>query len=66
MPARHGPDFHGPHFCQCARVARMMAGRILLSALFDRFVGMKLVDPDKVVWYGFAFRGSLGLPVRLE
>ncbi len=56
----------GPHFCQGAHIARLMLGRIMLPMLFERFPGMKLVDPASVVWYGFAFRGPLSLPVRLE
>jgi hypothetical protein len=27
---------------------------------------MTLVEPEKVVWKGFGFRGPLNLPVRLN
>ncbi len=62
----HQSFANGPHFCQGAHVARMMLSQILLPMLFDRFPDMKLVDPGNVVWYGFAFRGPLSLPVRLD
>lgn len=62
----HQSFANGPHFCQGAHIARMMLVRILLPMLFDRFGGLKLVDPAQVVWYGFAFRGPLSLPVKLE
>lgn len=56
----------GPHFCQGTHVARMMLAQIMLPLLFDRFPNMSLPEPDRVPWYGFAFRGPLSLPVRLE
>jgi len=62
----HQSFANGPHFCQGAHIARMMLSQIMLPMLFDRFPDMKLVDPDQVVWYGFAFRGPLSLPVKLD
>lgn len=62
----HQSFANGPHFCQGAHIARMMLCQIMLPMLFDRFPNMSLVDPASVVWYGFAFRGPLSLPVRLD
>ncbi len=62
----HQSFANGPHFCQGAHVARMMLAQILLPMLFDRFPRMSLADPGSVVWHGFAFRGPLSLPVRLD
>jgi len=62
----HQSFANGPHFCQGAHIARMMLSQILLPRLFDRFPNISLVDPDRVVWYGFAFRGPLSLLVKLE
>lgn len=56
----------GPHFCQGTHVARLMLAQIMLPLLFERFPNMSLPNPDKVPWYGFAFRGPLSLPVRLN
>ena len=61
----HQSFANGPHFCQGAHIARMMLSQIMLPILFDRFPGMSLVRPASVVWYGFAFRGPLSLPVKL-
>lgn len=62
----HQSFANGPHFCQGTHIARMMLSQIMVPMLFERFPNMTLVDPDQVVWYGFAFRGPLSLPVRLE
>jgi cytochrome P450 family 104 len=56
----------GPHFCQGTHVARRMLAEILLPMLFDRFPNMTLPDPGAVTFWGFGFRGPLGLPITLN
>jgi len=56
----------GPHHCMGTHLARLTIGKIMLPMLFERFPGMQLVEPEKVVWWGFGFRGPLNLPVRLN
>lgn len=56
----------GAHHCMGTHLARAMIGKILLPMIFDRFPNMKLAHPEDVVWSGFAFRGPLTLPVRLN
>lgn len=55
----------GPHHCAGTHIARRTVGAIMLEALFDRFPGMSLPDPDAVLWRGFGFRGPINLPVKL-
>ena len=65
-PAKTHQSFaSGPHFCQGTHIARLMLAQIMLPLLFERFPNMQLVNPEEVVWSGFAFRGPLTLPVRL-
>ena len=56
----------GPHHCMGTHLARATIGRIMLPMIFERFPDMQLVEPEKVVWWGFGFRGPLSLPVRLN
>jgi cytochrome P450 len=56
----------GPHHCLGAHLARQTIGKIALATIFERFPRMTLVEPEKVVWKGFGFRGPLNLPVRLN
>ena len=63
--APHQAFASGPHFCMGTHVARRMVGAILLPKLFDRFPNMELIEPEKVNWFGFGFRGPINLPVRL-
>ena len=56
----------GPHHCMGTHLARLTIGKILLPMLFERFPDMQLVEPEKVVWWGFGFRGPLSMPVRLN
>ncbi|MFT5000082.1 MAG: cytochrome P450, partial [Planctomycetota bacterium] len=64
--AAHQAFGNGPHFCLGTHIARRLIGGILLPMLFDRFPNMQLETASDVVWSGFAFRGPLNLPVRLE
>jgi cytochrome P450 len=57
---------NGPHFCQGTHIARRMLAQIILPMLFDRFPEMSLPDPASVKFWGFGFRGPLGLPVTLN
>ena len=56
---------NGPHHCMGAQISRRTVGAVLLPKLFDRFPSMQLVDPDKVIWRGFGFRGPINMPVVL-
>jgi cytochrome P450 len=56
----------GPHHCMGTHLARLTIGKIMLPMLFERFPDMQLVEPEKVVWWGFGFRGPLNMPVRLN
>lgn len=56
----------GPHHCMGTHLARLTIGKIMLPMIFERFPDMELVEPEKVVWWGFGFRGPLNLPVRLN
>ena len=56
----------GPHHCMGTHLSRMTVAKTLLPMLFDRFPNIELLDPAKVVWSGFGFRGPLNLPVRLN
>jgi len=56
----------GPHHCMGTHLARLTIGKIMLPMIFERFPDMQLVEPEKVVWWGFGFRGPLSLPVRLN
>jgi cytochrome P450 len=64
--APHQSFGSGPHHCLGTHLARQTIGRIALPTIFERFPNMELVDPEKVVWKGFGFRGPLNLPVRLN
>ncbi|MEX0280960.1 MAG: cytochrome P450 [Arenibacterium sp.] len=64
--APHQAFGNGPHFCQGSHIARRMLADIMLPMLFDRFPNMRLVEPEKVQFYGFGFRGPLSLPVLLQ
>lgn len=64
--APHQAFGNGPHFCQGTHVARRMLAEILLPMLFDRFPNMTLPDPSAVKFWGFGFRGPLGLPMTLN
>ncbi len=57
---------NGPHFCQGTHVARRAVGVVMLPLLFERFPDMRLVDPEKVLWRGFGFRGPTSMPVILN
>lgn len=57
---------NGPHHCMGAQISRKTVGAVLLPKLFERFPSMKLVDPHKVVWRGFGFRGPINMPVLLN
>ena len=63
---RHQAFGNGPHFCMGTHIARRTLADIVLPMLFDRFPGMYLPEPEKVVFWGFGFRGPLSLPVRLQ
>lgn len=64
--APHQAFGNGPHFCQGTHVARRMLAEILLPMLFARFPNMALPDPSAVTFWGFGFRGPLGLPMTLN
>ena len=64
--AQHQAFGNGPHFCQGSHIARRMLADLMLPMLFDRFPKMRLVEPEKVRFYGFGFRGPLSLPVHLQ
>ncbi|MEE9336018.1 MAG: cytochrome P450 [Granulosicoccaceae bacterium] len=63
---RHQAFGNGPHFCMGTHLSRRMIADIALPMLFKRFPGIKLTDPCKVVWSGFAFRGPLNMPIVLS
>lgn len=63
---RHQAFGNGPHFCMGTHLSRRMIANIALPMLFERFPGIKLTDPSKVVWSGFGFRGPLNLPIVLQ
>ena len=63
---RHQAFGNGPHFCMGTHLSRRMIADIALPMLFDRFPGIKLTDPSKVVWSGFGFRGPLNMPIVLS
>ena len=65
-PNRHQAFGNGPHFCMGTHIARRTLADIVMPMLFDRFPDMYLPEPDKVVFWGFGFRGPLSLPVRLQ
>lgn len=65
-PNKHQAFGSGPHLCMGTNIARLMLGEIMLPLIFERFPNMELVDPSSVVWSGFAFRGPLNLPVKLN
>jgi len=54
----------GPHFCAGASVSRCLIGDVALPLLFARFPAMR-IDGD-VKFGGWAFRGPLKVPVRLQ
>lgn len=56
----------GPHFCLGMHISRRAIGHIVLPMLFDRFPKMSLPDPSAAIFGGFAFRGLLTMPVRLN
>lgn len=56
----------GPHHCLGTHLSRLTVGKILLPMIFERFPNMELVEPEKVIWWGFGFRGPLSLQVRLN
>jgi len=63
--SRHQAFGSGPHFCMGTHLSRRMLADIALPKLFDRFPNMRLIDPAKVIWSGFGFRGPLNLPIHL-
>lgn len=63
---RHQAFGNGPHFCMGTHIARRMIADIVLPMLFDRFPKMSLPEPEKVVFWGFGFRGPLSMPILLQ
>lgn len=64
-PQSHQAFGNGPHFCQGTHVARRALADVMLPMIFERFPNIRLVDPQKVVWSGFGFRGPINFPVIL-
>jgi cytochrome P450 len=54
----------GPHFCAGASASRALIADVALPALFNRFPKLSLAD--EVAFGGWAFRGPLSVPVRLQ
>lgn len=63
---RHQAFGNGPHFCMGTHIARRMIAGIVLPMMFDRFPDMSLPEPEKVVFWGFGFRGPLSMPILLQ
>jgi len=54
----------GPHFCAGAAASRVLIGNVALPKLFERFP--KLALDGETPFGGWAFRGPLSMPVRLN
>lgn len=54
----------GPHFCAGAAASRVLIAEVALPMLFDRFPN--LIINGEVQFSGWAFRGPLTVPVRLQ
>jgi len=62
-----GPSLHfgaGPHFCAGAAASRSLVGDVALPRIFERFPNLELAGPTP--FGGWAFRGPLSMPVRLN
>jgi len=57
----------GPHFCAGAAASRSLVGDIALPKLFERFPDLAIDESRPAPTFGgWAFRGPLDLPVRLD
>lgn len=54
----------GPHFCAGAWISRALVAEVALPKLFERFPKLQLNGSAEIV--GWAFRGPVTVPVRLE
>ena len=54
----------GPHFCAGAAASRVLIADVALPKLFARFPNIKL--DGEVEFKGWAFRGPVSVPVRLN
>lgn len=54
----------GPHFCAGAAASRSLVGDVALPKIFERFPNIELTGDTP--FGGWAFRGPLSMPVRLE
>ncbi|MCH9833284.1 MAG: cytochrome P450 [Alphaproteobacteria bacterium] len=56
----------GAHACLGGSVYRLLVAQIALPKLFTRFPELKIAQPDRTSFKGFAFRGPKDLQVRLS
>lgn len=57
---------NGTHLCAGNWVARAAIGAVALPRLFAALPGVKVADPERVVFRGWVFRGPQSLPVEWD
>jgi cytochrome P450 len=63
--ANHVAFGRGPHFCIGAHLARAEM-RVMLDLVLDRLPGLRLVEPEEVVFLGALQRGPAKLRIAFD